>query len=431
MLNSYIDRRTALLGLTSALLAACGGGGDVFPIVAAPLPFPIQFPPPPGTLIRAAPLDWALVADAANDEWTTGTTKAPLSGLQYARNMAAIMTAGHDALNAVVPRHVPIVHAAEVDLTADGLLAFAAAAHRVVSELWQPTTYAGDVLAAAQAKVVDESVRRRSVEIGLACAQAMLDTLSAAEQRVQCGLPNGVGSAPGLHVPVSQFRCSNPAPLALESPDQFRAGYPPVLTSDTYSVDFDEVRTKGRLSGSTRDAYETFVAETYRGLAAKYWQSVAADVIRAAGLDGHGAVRLCALLHIAISDAMVAAHDSKFAYWYWRPQAAIRQADSDGNPTTSAELQWLPLVETSSEDTPAYPSAFAAAAGAAGNVLAAFGPRVYPNEVGQTQLLDIAADVAQVPVLAGANFSFAVTAGLEQGTQVAGWVLTRWPVVPP
>jgi hypothetical protein len=53
---------------------------------------------------------------------------------------------------------------------------------------------------------------------------------------------------------------------------------------------------------------------------------------------------------MAAADAAISAWDSKLFYNYWRPITAIQEGDSDGNPQTVDDVNWLPLLAT-----PPYP----------------------------------------------------------------------------
>jgi hypothetical protein len=46
---------------------------------------------------------------------------------------------------------------------------------------------------------------------------------------------------------------------------------------------------------------------------------------------------------MAMADAAIACWEVKYNQNYWRPYQGIRGADTDGNPATAADLQWLPL----------------------------------------------------------------------------------------
>ena len=67
---------------------------------------------------------------------------------------------------------------------------------------------------------------------------------------------------------------------------------------------------------------------------------------------------------------MIAFYDAKYAYRLWRPVTAIRAADTDGNPGTTADPAWTPLSATAPD--PSYPGAHATISAAGARVLAAF-----------------------------------------------------------
>ena len=53
---------------------------------------------------------------------------------------------------------------------------------------------------------------------------------------------------------------------------------------------------------------------------------------------------------------MIACWEAKYHYYFWRPNHAIQRADTDGNPATSPEPGWLPLI---TGNHPEYPSGHA------------------------------------------------------------------------
>ena len=77
-----------------------------------------------------------------------------------------------------------------------------------------------------------------------------------------------------------------------------------------------------------------------------------------------------ALLNIALADAAIVSWDCKYGYNFWRPITAIQLADTDGNPATSADPAWMPLLPT--PPFPEYTSGHSTFSGAAAVALAAF-----------------------------------------------------------
>jgi hypothetical protein len=71
---------------------------------------------------------------------------------------------------------------------------------------------------------------------------------------------------------------------------------------------------------------------------------------------------------MALADGYIGSFDTKYHYTYWRPVTAIREAATDGNPATTADPTWTPLVTT--PPIPDYDSAHSVEGGAAAAVLA-------------------------------------------------------------
>ena len=113
--------------------------------------------------------------------------------------------------------------------------------------------------------------------------------------------------------------------------------------------------------------------------------------------------RVYTYLTIAMSDATIAAWESK--YFYNRP----RPSEADATLSTV-----LPTPHS-----PSYPSEHAAAAGAAATVLSYF----FPDEASSFQAM--AEEAAQSRVLAGVQFPSDASAGLKLGQSVAEQVIAR------
>ena len=80
--------------------------------------------------------------------------------------------------------------------------------------------------------------------------------------------------------------------------------------------------------------------------------------------------RLLAHLNVAMADAVVGCWDAKYHYDFWRPIIAIQLADTDGNPDTTADTAWTPIIAT--PPFPEYPSAHSCVSSAATSILAAY-----------------------------------------------------------
>ena len=74
-----------------------------------------------------------------------------------------------------------------------------------------------------------------------------------------------------------------------------------------------------------------------------------------------------ALVNMAVNDAAIASFTAKYLYTRWRPETAIRAAETDGNKKTDADPGFVPFIVAPC--FPSYPSNHASLSGAAREVL--------------------------------------------------------------
>jgi hypothetical protein len=293
---------------------------------------------PPVTVVHLAMVEGA-VYDAVNAiELANGAGHQPyLSGLPAASASdsidAAAATAAHDvlvnALNALPLSLQPL-------------------APPVVA--WLDTAYTTTL-----AGIADGAAKSGGIADGAAAATAML-ALRASDGRYG-PFRFTAGTGPGQWRPELPAFVSDPnawiakvQPFVMTSQSQFRTDGPQPLTSGAYAKEFNEVKTLGALTGSTRTPDQTALAFFYTDHAVAMWNRTFRAVAAQRGLTESDEARLFGMLNIAGADSLIACWDSK-AYWsFWRPITAIRLADTDGNPATTADPNWLPLVTT-----PPYP----------------------------------------------------------------------------
>ncbi len=152
--------------------------------------------------------------------------------------------------------------------------------------------------------------------------------------------------------------------FALESPGEFRVPPPPEISSEDYTQAFNEVKNLGRFQSMDRTPEQTHIALWWKDFAENSHNRLARELIDKEGLPLNEAVRLLALLNMAIFDAYVSSFDNKFHYNHWRPYTAIRWAENDGNPDTLAEASWT-NTHRHTYAFPSYPSAHGTACAAA------------------------------------------------------------------
>ena len=138
-------------------------------------------------------------------------------------------------------------------------------------------------------------------------------------------------------------------PWVVKSSRQFQAPPPPALTSQAYTDAFNQAKSLGAKDSTTRTADQTQVANfwAYDRAGMGSPMSLYDEAIMTVAQQMHNTIvqdaRLFALEGLANADAGTTAWETKFDYNYWRPVWAIRRAAEDGNPNTTADVNWTPL----------------------------------------------------------------------------------------
>jgi hypothetical protein len=308
------------------------------------------------TLNIAAP---ARPEDAVTD-WNQRATEALIgtagqSPPVSAVHLAMVHGAVYDAVNAIDRRYEPYLGAPEARPWYSKDAAAATAAHRVLISLVpaQQPTLDGHYLASL-AGIPDGRAKDGGVAVGEAAAKAMIDARSN-DGRFGA-FRFAVGTEPGQWRPVLPAFVNDPnawlafvQPFLIESPSQLRSRGPNPLTSRKYAREFDEVKSLGSLTSTTRTADQTDAARFWsEGTAA--WFRVSRALSKASDLRIADNARLFGMLYLTTADAAISCWNDKAYWWFWRPIAAIREADTDGNPATEPDPEWLPLI-----NNPPYP----------------------------------------------------------------------------
>jgi PAP2 superfamily len=246
------------------------------------------------------------------------------------------------------------------------------------------------------------------------------------------------GTGPGVfRAEWSGVQYRNVRPFAIVAARPYVPGPPPALDSLPYAAAFAEVSLLGDGALPAPDLLATF---QYWSLPAGSsqpageWLRIGLTVAAARRLPLAEQARLTALLTMALADTTVATVDTKYTYRHWRPTTAIREADTDGNPSTQPNPTWAARAG-SAGGTPEYVSGHSSYSGAAAAVLDGFFctdaipfthttdsapgalPRSYPG------FAAAAAEAGRSRVYGGQHFEFSNQAGLAIGRGVAGEVL--------
>lgn len=347
--------------------------------------------------------DWnALMRQTFKAESTSATPPT------NSRTMGMMGAAVYDAVNSISRTHTaylgyfdPMTAGVGIDVNA----AAATAAYNVLVSNYTNMYGAGsshltgftNLYNSQMSGIADGEAKTRGMEVGLAAAQAMINARAADGWNAASTYTTQPFGTPGAWQPgttagawgssTGTFLRSEwgyVTPFTMSSGDQFRpasiAGYQAndlasFVGSQTYTDGFNEVKSLGAATGSTRTADQTTIAYFWvdgPGTASPpgHWNRIAQTVSASMGLSVEENARLFALLNIAEADTGIATWDAKRAYDFWRPMIAINTASTDGNADTLEDAAWAPLIPTPS--FPAYTSGHSAFSMAAAAILADF-----------------------------------------------------------
>jgi PAP2 superfamily len=405
----------------------------------------------------------ALAAEAPADEitnWNQMLFRAGLVGgttpLVITRVAAIVQASVFDAVNGIDRRYTPIHVPPAGPAGASRDAAAVQAAYATLVQLYPAQKSTLDARLAVSLTSIGARESSAAIASGIAWGQTVADTILAWRSTDGFAPPpppflggTGVGMwrpTPPAFAPGAGPQFAYMTPWVIGAPGQFRPAGPPALMSDRYTADFNETKTMGSLSSSTRTADETIFAWFWASSTASYlWNHVTLSLIdgrhRESDSDSRDQrgpstlenARLLALLNLAIADAAIGCWEAKYTYVFWRPVTAIPLAATDGNPATTADPTWMPLFATPAH--PEYPSGHSCVSGAAGGVLAkVFGERtrfrvesdVMPGVVRQFDSFSAALEeVKNARVFAGIHFRSATNDGQTLGASVAEYVLNN------
>jgi PAP2 superfamily len=309
-------------------------------------------------LALAAPV--SARADAVTD-WNLQATTALITNAGYTPPVAAIHLAivhgaVYDAVNAIDRRYQPYLVAPPARRWYSKDAAAAAAAHRVLVNLVPAQQPALDAAyATSLAAIPPGRARDGGVAVGEAAAAAMLAARANDGRFGAPGFP--VGTEPGQWRPDLPLFVNDPnawvakvTPFLIRDPADFRTDGPNPLTSRRYAREFNEVKSLGSLNSTTRTPDQTNVAYFWSGHTLGIWSGIFRGLSAQSGLSIDDNARYFAMLYLTGADAAISCWTDKGYWLFWRPITAIRLADTDGNPATVADPNWLPLIPT-----PPYP----------------------------------------------------------------------------
>ena len=397
-------------------------------------------------------------------DWNTQAVNAIQSlgedTAQASRDMALLSTAVYDAINGIDGGYTAYYVQGSGPSGASMDAAAASAAKTVLEALYPTLGSSFDSLYTNEISTISNGQSKTDgINWGNQVATAILTARSgdgASNAATTPYNPSGqIGrwaatptqNGPGYQFPPTQPGWGNVTPFGITQGNQFRPTNTLDTTSAAYATSFNQVQSLGSISSSTRTAAQTASAFAWAApigsvTAAGQWNQIASQIIHGAGLDLRTQARIMATLNIAVADATISAFDASYANDNWRPVTGIAYGgdninDYDGNPATTGDQFWNPLVDT--PPMPSFVNANTAIAGAAARVLKYYfgnhGVQVMvdtngdgvPDTLMTFSSIDAAlADAQMAPIWGGTDFSYATDAGVLAGDQSAGFDITNY-----
>jgi hypothetical protein len=378
--------------------------------------------------------DW----DAVGSRAFTAAALSPAEGHVI---FAYVAIAVYDSVVAIKGGYEPFAVGLHAPPGVSAEVAVAAAAHRVLAHYLpaQAPTILDPAYTASLAKIPDGDAKTDGAAIG----ENVADLLIAVRARDGFRAPGSYTPpnppVPGVWIPTAPTPpigtyLGHMRPFSLASAGQFRPQGPPALSSRRWARDYNEVKTIGSSTSTTRTPAQT--------LAARFWAEP--PVQQAHGsfrkfvldhkLDVVQAARFMAMISVVYADALIACFDAKYRYAFWRPITAIRAGDTDRTTATAGDPTWTPLLPVT-PNHPEYPSAHSCATPAGGRVVARFlGSEkidfTVPSLTGLgdrhfTRPKDLENEVGNARIWGGIHYRSAVEDGIAIGTKVVDEVLSR------
>jgi hypothetical protein len=367
----------------------------------------------------------------------TEAQQAPPVGQLY---LGFVSIAVHDAVAAVDGRYAPYAKQPRAHRHASPQAAAATAAHQVLSHYFPASAQAlGSDYAASLAKIPEGAGKTHGIRAGKAAATTLVRLRTGDGRNADVTL--NVTPAPGVwrptppaFAPMAVPWLGFVRPLLLKSPTRIRLPGPDALNSKAYARDVAEVKATGAASASTRTPAQTETAMFWNDNVPRQYQTALRDLAARRHLGMDDSARMFALLNATAADSAIACWRGKYDDAYWRPVTAIRLADTDGNPATTPDPAWSPLVAT--PPYPEYPSGHACLTGPITAGLShLFGARhidltVDSAVTGTTRHYTTANALTQETMNAriwlGFHFRKAMTDGSRLGRAVTRWSVGRY-----
>ena len=264
-------------------------------------------------------------------------------------NLAMVHAAVFDAVNAIDGGYEPYLGApAGADPSDSRNAAAAEAAYRVLlavvpSPSAQLTTDYNTSI--AEITSAGETGISGGQAVGQAAASAIIAARSGDNRTSPTAFSTGTGPGDWQAFTGNNFRwVGNLNPFLIGDAEDFATNGPRALESPEYAAEFNQVKSLGSKTGSTRTVDQTNAALYWADNPAAMWSRIFQGLADRQNLSSVESSRFFAMLYLTAEDAMIACFADKELHDFWRPQTAIRNAGTDGNPDTIADAGWESLL---------------------------------------------------------------------------------------
>ena len=378
------------------------------------------------------------------------------SPFSQARYMAITQLAVFEAVNAITHDYEPYLGTVGAAAGARADAAAISAAYHVLKHYFPAAPLLTGQYFDALAAIPPSQAKEDGITAGINAANAMIanrdnDGSSPATFYMPTSTDPGVWQMTPSCLPPAgpgrggvNYQWQDIKPFGVPNPGgghdwiaAFEPGPPPAITSAQFARDYNEVKRVGNKTASLADRPQdrADVATFYAASSpAMIFNSAARQIAIAKGRSMSQNARSLALINMASSDALVASFWTKYHYQLWRPETAIRAGDTDGNPKTDKDENFVPFILTPC--FPSWPSNHGSGSNSAAEVLRRefgesghdltitnpFVPALAAFTYHYHSFKQITDDIADARVYGGIHYRFDQDAGGQLGRNVATYV---------